>query len=149
METETPMLEIAFNNMVEEFREVRQQQAETNKVLSILAEKIRIFEERLDNPKVVPAPVNTVPITYALEEGIKKIKSTIEEQPKSIIRQFKILLFPEHNAREFYRIVFGRILFWMLIFLAITYLFALGRQYIDTDAIVKINRLENDNIRKA
>jgi hypothetical protein len=76
-----------------------------------------------------------------------KIKSAIEEQPKSVIRQFRILLFPEYGATEYYKLVFGRILFWMLIFLVATYLFTLGKQYMNV--IVKINKLENDNIRKA
>lgn len=35
MESETPMFEIAFNNMAEELKEVRLQQAETNKILSV------------------------------------------------------------------------------------------------------------------
>ena len=76
-----------------------------------------------------------------------KIKSAIEEQPKSVIRQFRILLFPEYGATEYYKLVFGRILFWMLIFLIATYLLTLGKQCMNV--IVKINKLENDNIRKA
>jgi hypothetical protein len=149
METETPMLEIAFNNMAEELKEVRLQQAETNKTLSAFGEKLESFGQRLSNLKVITPPINTVPIAHTIDEGIMKIKSTIEDQPKSIIRQFKILQFPEYNAGEYYRIVFGRILFWLFVFLTVTYLYLLGQQYIQMDAIVKINKLENDNIRKA
>jgi hypothetical protein len=128
MESETPMFEIAFNNMAEELKEVRQQQAETNKALSVLGEKMESFGQRLSNLKVITPPINTVRIAHTIEEGIMKIKNTIEEQPKSIIRQFKILLFPQHNAGEYYRLVFGRILFWVFVFLTVTYLFVLAYQ---------------------
>jgi hypothetical protein len=36
------------------------------------------------------------------------IAGTIGNQPKSITRQYKLLLFPEHDAREYYRIVFWK-----------------------------------------
>jgi hypothetical protein len=58
-------------------------------------------------------------------------------------------LFQEYGATEYYQLVFGKILFWLFIFLAATYLFTLGKQYIEMAAIVKNNRLKNDNIRKA
>src|SRR5205085_1842555 len=62
MESETPMFEIAFNNMAEEFKEVRQQQVETNKALSVLGEKMESFGQKLTNLKITPPPVDTGPV---------------------------------------------------------------------------------------
>ncbi len=45
MESDIKILEIAFSNLSEEFKEIRQQQVETNKALSDLKEKIEGFEQ--------------------------------------------------------------------------------------------------------
>lgn len=58
-------------------------------------------------------------------------------------------MFPEYNAGEYYRLVFARMLFWVFAFLTATYLYVLAQQCIEMDAVVKTNKLENDNIRKA
>jgi hypothetical protein len=73
----------------------------------------------------------------------------IEEQPKNITKNFRILLFPEHNAREYYKVVFGRLLFWMMIFLIATYLFSLGKQFIDSNTAVRYKEAESYQYRKA
>ena len=128
MESDIKMLETAFSNLSEEFKEIRQQQVETAKVLIDLKTSVEGFEQKLANLKIPAPQIDTVPITYTIIKGIDKIKSTIEEQPKSLIRQVRILLFPEYGATEYYKLVFGKLLFWMLIFLMATYLFALGKQ---------------------
>jgi hypothetical protein len=79
------------------------------------------------------------PVQAMMTKFIEQVQATIMAQPKSIVRQIKILLFPEQNAREDYRLVFGRLLFWMMIFLIATYLFVLGKLFIDSWAIVKKN----------
>ena len=63
------------------------------------------------------------PIMTTNSQGLDKINNTIEAQPKSITRQFRILLFPEYGAREYYGLVFGRALMWMfLTLIALTFL---------------------------
>ncbi len=65
-----------------------------------------------------------------LDKYEKRIAQIITTQPKNIIHKKQILLFPENGAREYYRIVFGRFFFWMLMFLLAFFLFALGKQFI-------------------
>lgn len=65
-----------------------------------------------------------------LQSDLASIEILIKEQPKDIIHKRQILLFPEYNPGQYYKLVFGKILFWMFMFLPTYYLFTLGKQYI-------------------
>ena len=82
--------------------------------------------------------MNVQPIATAIDSGLDKIKSTIEAQPKSITKQFRVLLFPEYNAMEYYKLVFGRVLFWMLMFLIVTYLYLLAKMFIEKHEVRQV-----------
>ncbi len=127
---EDQILEIAFSNVLEELKEVKQEQQKTLTTLLALMEKVDSYEQKLLNLKVTAPATNMVPVTTTIMQGLDKIKNTIEAQPKSITRQFRILLFPEYGAREYYGLVFGRLLMWMFFILIATYLFMLGKEYI-------------------
>ncbi len=107
---EDPILEIAFSNVLEELKEVKQEQQKTITALLLLNKKVDSFEQKLLNLKITAPATNMAPITTTISQELEKIKNTIEAQPKSITRQFRILPFPEHGAREYYGLVFGRLL---------------------------------------
>lgn len=67
-----------------------------------------------------------------LMEQIESIKIELVKYnaPVKQIKQYRILLFPDSNAREYYRIVYGRLFFWMAIFLGMTYCYALLKELI-------------------
>jgi hypothetical protein len=73
-----------------------------------------------DGRKVIRAENDDLRLIRRLDEynqRLDNLKATIACQTKNITRQFRVLLFPNSNAREYYRIVFGRLLFWMVIIL--------------------------------
>jgi hypothetical protein len=49
----------------------------------------------------------------------------------STIKQLRILLFPETNQGQYYKIVFGRLIPWGICLVVITYLYSLGGRAID------------------
>ncbi|MEJ7830563.1 MAG: hypothetical protein WKF91_20305 [Segetibacter sp.] len=124
------VLQTVLTKLLQEFKEVKQQQGETAKALFELKNKVAGFEQKLTDVRIVPPAINVQPITTAIDNGLDKIKSTIEAQPKSITKQFRVLLFPEYNAMEYYKVVLERVLFWMLMFLIVTYLYLLCKQFI-------------------
>ncbi len=126
---ENEVLEIAFSNVLEELKEIKQEQQKTVTTLLILNEKVDSFEQKLLNLKVIAPTTNMTPVTTTITQELDKIKNTIAAQPKNITRQFRILLFPEYGAREYYGLVFGRLLMWMFFIFIATYLFMLGREY--------------------
>src|SRR5437879_2320256 len=57
---------------------------------------------------------------------LKQINEKLDKAPKSAIKQLRIILFPETNQGQYYKIVFGRLIPWGLCLVAITYLYSLG-----------------------
>jgi hypothetical protein len=46
---------------------------------------------------------------------MEKINARIDQKPAPVRRGFRILLFPEYDTKEYYRIVFGRIISWLVL----------------------------------
>jgi hypothetical protein len=74
---------------------------------------------------------------------------TVGNQPKTLTRKFQILLFPEQDAKLFYKIVFGRWFLWLVIMLFITNLYKWGINWSDNQKEIKQLQLQTDRIKKA
>lgn len=84
-----------------------------------------------------------------ITNGIQQTQQTEKAQPKTVTRQFRFLLFPKMYADQYYRIVFGRLLFWMMFFLLATYLYLLGKQGIESWQMVQEKNLEANHAKNA
>jgi len=84
----------------EELKEVKQQQAETAKALFEMKGNMASFEQKLAAVKIVPSAIDMEPITAVIKTGFDNVKTTIEAQPKSVIKQFRVLLFPQYNTED-------------------------------------------------
>nr|MBC7613272.1 hypothetical protein [Pseudopedobacter sp.] len=77
------------------------------------------------------------------------IKTIVGKQPKSVIKKFELLLFPEQDAKLFYKIVFGRWILWLTAMLAINNIYKWGVNYSDNQKDIEIQQLDNDRIKKS
>lgn len=114
-----------------------------------LTNKFTQFEEKLAKPKEIAVATNTKPIEEILQKGIKDITLAIDAQPKSIIRKWQILLFPEQDAQLFYKIVFGRWFLLLVIALFLKSLYTYSIHWSDNQKEVELKQLENNRIKKA
>jgi len=62
---------------------------------------------------------------------LNTINGKLDKLPKSANRQFRVLLFPETNQGQYYKIVFGRLIPWGLCFMVATYIFITGYKAIE------------------
>jgi hypothetical protein len=62
---------------------------------------------------------------------LKQINEKLNKVPTSATKQIRILLFPETNQGQYYKIVFGRLIPWGICLVVITYLYSLGGRAID------------------
>ncbi|UTA67290.1 hypothetical protein [Emticicia sp. 21SJ11W-3] len=92
--------------------EFTQEQKTTNQTMNDLIAAVNTigsmlddFKKEQDNPKSVSVTVNTEPILQIIYKGLADVKLMIGTQPKSIVRKFQILLFPEQDAKLFYRVI--------------------------------------------
>jgi hypothetical protein len=60
-------------------------------------------------------------------------------QPKALVKKFRILLFPEQDAKLFYKIVFGRWFMWMAVmfFCYHTYSWAIYRENVNREVAIE------------
>ncbi len=134
---EPEIIETVLKEILEEIKIIHRENAEKENYTGELKEKIQSLEKALHMQGTDAPKINLLPFQLQLDSGIKHIEKIVREQPKNVIRKIQILLFPETGAREYYRLVFGRLLFWMMIFLFATYMFSLGKQFIDNWRDVK------------
>jgi len=114
-----------------------------------LGNKIDVFIKEHKSGKNVLKPLDIKSIEAILQKGFLDIKFMIGRQPKSIIRKFQILLFPEQDAKLFYKIVFGRWFLWLVIMVALSNLYNWGIHYNNNNKEIEMQQIQNDRIRKA
>lgn len=143
----------ALELVLEEFT---QQQKTNNQHIGALitafnniGNKIDAFKKEHETEKIVSDPLDIKPIEAILQKGFLDIKFMIGKQPKSVIRKFQILLFPEQDAKLFYKIVFGRWFLWLAIMVALSNLYNWGIHFSDNRKEIEIQQIQNDRIRKA
>jgi hypothetical protein len=135
------MSEVLFQTLVEKM-------GQFEKEIQELKNKVDGFDKKLSGIKVTAPPVDTLPIKTLIETGINTMKKVVENQPKSVIRQVRLLFFPDVDTAKYYRIVFGRLIFWMVIILALLFLFALGQEWIERPSSVSEKRFEMPRYNK-
>jgi hypothetical protein len=92
---------------------------------------------------------DTKPFLSLLQNELMEIKTIVGNQPKNVTKKFQILLFPEQDAKLFYKIVFGRWFLWLVIMLALTNLYKWGVHYSDNQKKIEVEQLKNYRIRKS
>lgn len=131
---------------MKEIDELNQRMDSNDEIVDSLVKKHTEMEKQVAKITENPIPDYSVAMDTILTEvrGIKQdIKSdeelTLLKQmceklskiPTSATKQLRILLFPETNQGQYYKIVFGRLIPWGICLLVITYLFSLGGRLID------------------
>ncbi|TAJ47739.1 MAG: hypothetical protein EPO58_15230 [Chitinophagaceae bacterium] len=77
-----------------------------------------------------------------LMQKMETFSAQVDSHAKPVKKEFRILLFPEHGITEYYKVVFGRILFWLVMLFIAKYAYLLGDKWITQE-------YENDKYQKA
>ena len=146
---ETEIIESVLKEILEEQKAGLQVSRELFAVIDKLTDQMEGVHEKLEQQKAAAPPADIKLVQAIVSTGIRQIQQIVETQPKNVVRQFRLLLFPEQFAEQYYRIVFGRLLFWMTIFLLSTYLFVLGKQGLQSWERVQEKNQEANHARTA
>jgi hypothetical protein len=124
-----------------------------NTIEQLLNEKCKgletLMEQKLGNIKSASQQEDANTLQAVLKKGIIDLKLMMSTYPKGITKKFQILLFPEQDAKLFYKIVFGRWFMWLATMLALVLLFKSAIHYIDSHRQVMLELEKNDRIRKS
>lgn len=143
------IMKTVLTEILEEQKTILQVAQKLGSGIKALEDKMDSFQQKFEQQKVAASPADSADVQTIVTAGISQIQRTVASQPKNITRNFRLLLFPEMYAENYYRIVFGRLLFWMMVFLFGTYLFVLGKHGLDSWTSVKQNEFELNQYKKA
>ena len=146
---EKETLQLVLEEFTVEQKTNNQQIEELITAVNNVGNKIDGFIKEHKPGKNVSESLDIKPIEAILQKGFLDIKFMIGRQPKNIIRKFQILLFPEQDAKLFYKIVFGRWFLWLAIMVALSNLYNWGIHYSDNSKEIEIQQIQNDRIRRA
>jgi len=156
METNTNKDHIEQETLQLVLEEFTQEQKKNNQHIQALITAVKNVENKIDGSKNehkieknVSEPLDIKPIELILQKSFLDIKYMIGRQPKSIVRKFQILLFPEQDAKLFYKIVFGRWFLWLAIMVSLNNLYSWGIHYSDNRKEIEMRQIQNNRIRKA
>ncbi|MBN9386295.1 MAG: hypothetical protein J0H74_36390 [Chitinophagaceae bacterium] len=114
-----------------------------------LTGKFKEFDEKLDKPKQVNVSTDTRPIQEIMKKGVIDMKFIVGTKPVPVVKKFQILLFPEQDAKLFYKVVFGRWFLFLVLMLLITNLYNFSIHWSDNQKEVQRQELENDRKKRA
>ena len=131
---------------MKEIDELNQRMDSNDEIVDSLVKKNTELEKQVTKITDNPVPDYSVAINAILTEIrrikqnnesdeeltlLKQIKDKMDKVPTFSTKQLRILLFPETNQGQYYKIVFGRLIPWGLCFVIITYLYSLGDKAIN------------------
>jgi len=148
-EQERETLEIVLKEILEEQQKSGKINLDQAATIGELIIKVNSFNKKLENLKIIAPPVSTKSYEEIIKKVISDMQLTPNSEPKVMTRKFQILLFPEQDAKLFYKIVFGRWLLWLTIMLFITNLYKLSIHWSNNQKEIKLQNSETDRIKKA
>ena len=139
---ETEIIETVLTEILAELKQSNLINKGNN--LAIIENKNRLIsiEKKLESKDSTTPLVNTQPLEQIISTSMNNISALIDRKQEKGKREFRILFFPEHNTKEYYRVVFGRIIFWLVILVIAKYSYILGSEWINKD-------YENQKFKKA
>lgn len=137
-------------------KEILDEQQKSNKisvdqiaVINQLTDTVNGFSEKLKSLKIIPPPAITKPFKEILKKGIFDMQMTAANQQKNVVKKFQILLFPEQDAKLFYKMVFGRWFLWLMAMLFVMNFYKWSVHWSDNQKEIKLHQIETDRIKKA
>ena len=131
---------------MKEIDELNQRMDSNDEIVDSLVKKNTEMEKQVTKITDKPVPDYAAAINAILTEVrvikqnnksdeeltlLKHIKDKMDKVPTSATKQLRVLLFPETNQGQYYKIVFGRLIPWGICLVVITYLYSLGGKAID------------------
>lgn len=139
---DSEIIETVLTEIYEELKQYNLLNKENNLALTENKNRLISIEKKSESKDLVNPVLDTRPLEQIISRGINNISAMIDKRPEKPSREFRILLFPEHNTKEYYKIIFRRIIFWLVMLVIAKYLYLLGSEWISKNN-------ENQKYKKA
>jgi hypothetical protein len=109
----------------------------------------KLIKQKLENSNSTSQDEDANSLKAILKKGIIDLKLILSTSPKGITKKFQILLFPEQDAKLFYKIVFGRWFMWLAIIVFLNFLYNWAVHWSDNNNNVRMEQMQNDRFTNA
>lgn len=106
--------------------EVLEEQKQINQLIELNNKLVQSVKEELKQQKET--------FSVSILSRLNTLKEELSNPLQPVKREFRILLFPEHGTLNYYKVVFGRIFFWLVILCIAKYAYLLGDKWISIRA---------------
>lgn len=101
-----------FMNGIEAQR--KEDAGQIEKQLKYNEQLIGNFENKYSNIHVDAPKPDLSEVNAIMVKGLENVKAAVEARPN---RKFQVILFPEYHSKEYFKLVYGRLLFWWYMFM--------------------------------
>src|SRR5450432_1662698 len=144
---ESTNLELVLEHFANEQKSQYKSLNELVSEIKSISERITNFEEEIHKSAHISVTTDVVAIKELIKNVVKDVKMIVDSQEqKPIIKKYQVLLFPERDAKLFYKIVFGRWLLFLSIMLLLTNLYKFSVHFSDNQKDIKLQILDNSRI---
>src|ERR1700744_5549161 len=154
MDTTKKLDEVEKQTIQLVLEEHTQEQANNTKAVNDLVAAVNTLtgrdndlDAKLDKTKPTIVSADTRPVQEIVKKGVTDMKFIVGTKPVPVVKKFQILLFPEQDAKLFYKIVFGRWFLFLVLMLLIQNLYNFSVHWSDNQKEIQRGELENERIR--
>jgi hypothetical protein len=109
-----------LENVIKKNNELENQLTKTTEIL------IQSQSEKLDTVLNELRNINNDNKVNQLFDMLTSITNRLDRRPTSSCKNIRILLFPENNPDQYYKVVFGRLIPWLSGLIILTYIFLIS-----------------------
>jgi hypothetical protein len=118
-----------LTELSDEIKEIRTEQILNSKAVEMYTEAINHFEEYVKQINVTCPPPDITQLVQLINTRYSAIEKVIAAQPKEVLHEKRILLYPEGDKQNFWKFIADRFLRYSLIILGIYATILVGLYY--------------------
>lgn len=131
---EKEIIETVLTEILDEQRQNNQLLEQNGKLLQVQQQILKALENKLLQQQEI--------LQQKMLTSVDAFTKQLSNPTQPIKREFRILLFPEYGTINYYKVVFGRIFFWLVMLCIAKYAYLLGDKWLT-------ERLENNKYQRA
>jgi hypothetical protein len=147
---ETTNLELVLEQFANEQKSQTKSLNELVSVVNSLSNIVVNFKEEVQKPSPVSDSTDAIFIQEIVRKAVIDIRLFVAaQQQKPILKKYQLLLFPEQDARKFYKIVFGRWFLWLAVMLCLTFIYRLSLRWSDNQKEIELQMQQSNKLNKS
>lgn len=115
----TEDLQVILSEILGEIKEIKKDQKFLQPVLENIHIKLNELEGSLDSIEIEPKDIDFSGLINVMRSHHSDLKRIISEQPKEVVQEKRILLYPEGKGKAFLEMILKRLILYLYVIIAV------------------------------